>query len=160
MRRTVLVAAFGLGFIAGCGGETTTVTEPAEQLSKAQYIAKADAICRRNDKEVDPLGDQAVAAFKAGNYEKAANVVEKMVFVSQPNLDELQALPIPRGGEAVKQWLARLQTNLILVGQVEEALRSEDVSRIRSLVRELLSIGDEADGIARGYGFRACGQLD
>jgi hypothetical protein len=160
MRRTVLVTAFALGFMAGCGGdETTTITEP-EQLSKSQYIAKADAICRRDDKEVDPLRDQAVAAFRAGNYEKAADVVEKMVSVSQPNLDELQALPIPRAGEAVEQWLAQLQANLTLLGQVEDALRSVDLSRVRSLVRELLSIDEEADAIATGYGFRDCGQLD
>jgi hypothetical protein len=149
------IAVAGLSTIAllaaGCGGGSSsssssssastaaTVTGP---LTKAEFVAKANAICvkgtARTEKAGQSLGNSPT------EHEAAVAVPAKFVPAVQTQLDELKALSVAPGEEATV-------TSMLNLGQA-------DLDRVKSepkLAFETKTFADFAR-VAHAYGLKSC----
>lgn len=82
---TLLAAVAGLaGCGGGGGGETST------QLTKAEFVAKGDGICREGDKQY-AQAQQNPRTTAAGN----AALTEKLIQITNDQLSQIRALDAP-----------------------------------------------------------------
>jgi len=165
-----LALALAAGLIAaGCGDDddetTTTTTSSAtttagatgatgatgEPLSKEEFIAEADAICKAGDREID---SQAQEFFpeggSPGTAEEEAFVTEVLVPGVQEELDGIGALTPPEGDE--DEVAAILDAAQEAIDQLEE-----DPSALTGAGSGPDPFA-EANQLATDYGLKVCGQ--
>lgn len=142
----------GDGHTDGGDGQTrVAATSAPAPLSKAQFIARGDAICEKMDK----TQNAALNAYagKHGNGTKATQ--EAMVRAAglppiKAEIEELDALGAPKGNEA--------EIQAIIVG-AEEAIKEAEADP-----ESINEIGpgnpfNEVDKLAAKYGFKSCDYL-
>jgi hypothetical protein len=143
MRKTTLLLAALLAtslIAAGCGDDEDEGEDGGEALTKEEFIAQADALCTREDREVDQ------AAQRLGKNPSQAEQREFVTGTSLPNIqgqiDGIRELGAPEGEEQqVTEFLDTAQAAL------DEAEANPDVflgeqgqdpfAETRQLAREL-----------------------
>jgi hypothetical protein len=172
MRITTLLAlALAAGLIAvGCGDDdddagttsaaTTTTTEAGatgvtgatgEPLSKDEFIAEADAICKAGDRDIDAEADEFFGqGGNPGAAEEEAFVVEVVIPNIQKQVDGISALAPPEGDE--DQVGAIVDAAQQAIDQLEE-----DPSAITGGGSGPDPF-DEANQLAQDFGLQVCGQ--
>ena len=144
--------------LVGCGGNGGTA------LSKADYIAKGDAICAQKRQQRSQLVSEVQNAIASGvNSASDAHRVHDISIQAADYIDqlasELQALPKPTGDEQILDTLlSTVSAEATDIRHFADAVDSLDASQIRSFGEAAESDGGKAVGIARGYGFKVCGQ--
>jgi hypothetical protein len=128
--------------VAGCGGK-----------SKDDVIADGDEICREaNEKinelnqEVDDLDSLATASAEAQDL--ADDAVNDLKDLDPPDEDR----------EVFDNWIDKIEEQVDLIGELEEAAEDGDADRVRELAEEGEQIEDEANELARDYGFDDCSE--
>lgn len=130
--------------VAGCGGSAPADTSAAEMgITKADFIAQADAICKAGD---DKIGEAAgMNATKKGQDEFVKNTIVPTI---QSELDQVRALPVPAGDEdQVKAILDSGQDGLSEVQQDPSLLMDNKTNPL-----------DDSSKLAAQYGLKVCGQ--
>ena len=163
---TVAVAAAATiaAMTASCGGGGGGGSGTA--LSKEDFIAQADAICTKHDDEfaseveptfpnVDPTSantpDEALKEF-----EEPLNATQEL---RSRQVDELRTLRPPE--EFQEQWdtvLSFLDASVEELGRAADAVGEADREAMAAAFADGQEGSDEADRIARDYGFKVCGQ--
>jgi hypothetical protein len=145
--------------LVGCGGNGGGST-----LSKADYIAKADAICAQKRQQRGQLVNEVHNAIASGvNSASDAHRVHDISNQAADYVDqlasELQALPKPTGDEQILDTLlSTIRAEATDIRHFADAVDSLDASQIRSFGEAADSDGAKAVAIAQGYGFTVCGQ--
>lgn len=115
VRRFVLAApVLAALVVAGCGSDnssssSSTATTPA--ITKAQFVAKANAICAKGNQVTDKAG----ASLSSHPTPAQVAAVVKATFAPsvQAQIDQVRALGAPAGDEAtVKKFLDDAQADL------------------------------------------------
>lgn len=150
LRHTRLMLLAGVaGLLAGtaaCGGGADE-----DEVSRAQFIERADAVCRELRDEVNALPFSSPDAdVLAGAFRDAARLGAQQV-------DELRDLEVPAGdGEEIDAVLD-LADRLNQVGrQAAEAKAAGDDVRFRALLQDSRDLQQRQRELALRYGFRAC----
>jgi hypothetical protein len=163
-----LIALFAtLLLIAGCGddggqdedtsaGETIAVDSSSR--SKAQFIRRADTICRRRREGVEAQfaafvkQNGGLASSRSELGLAAERVVEEIYLpAGATQIDRIKSLGVPAGDEAtVATILEAIQNGL------EEA-GNHPVRFVRALSAEYAPFA-EAERLAAAYGFKECGK--
>ncbi len=146
MRRTLLLSLSGLAALAlaGCGGGGKTT------LSKAEFIAQANAICKDYDARIDALGDPA-------SLEDLVGLVAKAKPIAEDAIAKLRALKAPEDLQAgYDDYLATGDVNAELLAQLGEAAKSGDGTAIEKIGTEGEDNADKAHGIAAELGLTEC----
>ena len=168
MRRAAALLALLL-VLVGCGGDDDGSTEgesesaaPATgdaQLSREEYIAEADALCRTINDAAEVLDQRARTALAQGDLSGAAEVLEEAADEARPILDELEALPTPPGDEEFLVGYFRLiERQVALIAQMAAALRDGDTNAFAILRQQTAEVDAKDDALAAEYGFEVCGQ--
>jgi hypothetical protein len=171
VRRIVLAGLFVLMAAAGCGGgskETTTqvITAPPQPqpplLTKADYVERADAICRNHQSRREDLESQAGELGPLGSRAKAhqlAELLRKESSNRRAELGELGDLQPPAADAAeVNEILELVRTEADVIDTWAAAYDDLDEAAIR---RQQIHLGVTAGRAAqrgRAYGFEVCGQ--
>jgi hypothetical protein len=141
MRAHAAVTALLILPLAACGGG----------LSKSELVSKGDAICKDvNDqvsKEPDPTNTQDLAAL-----------AKKTVTISDPAIDDMEALEPP--GELEKDFnafVASLKKQRDLTQQIGDAAAKGDTAKIQSIATEAQKAQDEYRKLSDKIGFKECG---
>ena len=147
--------------LVGCGGNGGGSTATA--LSKADYIAKADAICAQKQQQRSQLVTKVQNAIASGVSASDAHRVHDISNQAADYVDqlasELQALPKPTGDEQrLDTLLSTVRAEATDIRHFADAVDSHDASQIRSFGEAANSDGAKAVAIAQGYGFTVCGQ--
>ncbi len=154
-RRTVLgyvlVAVAALALVAaGCGGgDGTEVT--TSDLSKAQFVKQADAVCKKGEEQIQE--DFVAYAKKHKDLTKPtdSDYAELIDAVFVPNVnrevEELRDLGAPAGDEE--------QVEAMLVAREENVAAAE--AEPKKLVSESSKVFAEASKLAKEYGLKTCG---
>jgi hypothetical protein len=131
---------------AGCGSSASsssstaaTVTGP---LTKAAFVAKANAICVKGTIQTEKAGSSL--GNNPTEQEAAVAVPAKFVPAVQAQIDELKALSVPPGEQATV-------TNML-------ALAQADLNKVKSdpkLAFETKTFADFAT-VAHAYGLKSC----
>ena len=143
-----IVVAIALGivaFAAGCGGAgTDTSADTAEAtITKADFIAQADEICRAGDEKI---GEAAgMNATKQGQEDFVKNTIVPSI---QGQVDGIRALPVPAGDEEqITAILDSAQDGLSEVQQDPELLTTRGENPL-----------EPSSKLAKEYGLKDCGQ--
>jgi hypothetical protein len=159
-------ARLGVGIViamvtlVGCGGGDGGSTA----LSKADYIAKGDAICAQKRQQRGQLVNEVQNAIASGvNSASDAHRVHDISNQAADYVDqlasELQALPKPTGDEQILDTLlSTVRAEATDIRHFADAVDSLDASQIRSFGEAAQSDAAKAVAIAQGYGFTVCGQ--
>jgi hypothetical protein len=135
-----MVSAVAL--VAGCGGGDNGI--PTGDVSKAQYVERADRICADGDSEIQAAFRKRFGSRQPPGRQLAAFVEEIVIPNIQGQIDKLRELEAPEvDADRIETIYETAQENL------DEA-EPEDY------------LGDgqpfaEANRLARAYGFEACG---
>jgi hypothetical protein len=152
---TMLVAALAAGGCGGGGGDDKTVaTTPASTgpLTKAQFIAAADKVCKAtSDKIAAAAANLRTAADKTGTI-PVSKVSKFLTQTSLPAydamLDQLRALTPPAGDEKTIDGLIAS-----LAGAIDTA-KADPVKYSKNSAPDPF---DDANARAMKYGMKVCG---
>jgi hypothetical protein len=147
------VAIVAVLAVTGCG---TARTKAA--ITKAQFIARADAICQ---------AEQAKLAFirqRAGTPENAPTtppVIRQEVVQSRAATAKLESLPRPPGDSAtIGKWLTARTVAATIASDAGEAPAGEDATAVRDVLDELTRANALAHRLAGDYGTETCRETD
>jgi hypothetical protein len=138
---SVLAAAL---IAAGCGGGDDNSDTTTTSLTKAAWIAKADAICQQGNQEIEQAAKQ-----QFGNQQPTAAEVQDFgtgtaLPATQTQVDKIRALGAPSGDEdQVNKLLDTVQADIDkakAVGDVEDSTFAD------------------GNALAKQYGLQVCGQ--
>lgn len=141
MRRHLGLAALGL-LVAACGGG-------GEEISKEEYLRRAQAICRQDNEELEAASKKAFADLKQGekpSEEQVEGFVRQTVVpMIRAQVEELRDLPPPeKAANQVDE----------IYDAVEVALDELEADPKRLTVGPNLFA--EADRLGEKYGFPVC----
>jgi hypothetical protein len=143
-RHVAVLFLLALG-LAGCDHAAE-----AKPLPRSVWIARANAICARGDREIHALG--GATALPA-----LARVLERTARISDRQLTELKALRSdPSQHAAVETILDGMQRVNTALGDLVFAARSGDQSRVDRAAGRLLALERKDDRLVAGYGLHEC----
>jgi ABC-type Fe3+-hydroxamate transport system substrate-binding protein len=120
-------------------------------LSKAEYIAQADAVCKEAETDINAL-DPPATSNDLDNY--AAEVTD----ISDEAISDLRALrPPPADAEMLGQIVDNIERSIELLPDYVRATQAQDGPQMRDLEAQLQGIQDETTQLAHDYGFEECG---
>jgi hypothetical protein len=139
-----LAAVLAAGAIAaGCGGGDDNDSSTSG-LTKAEWIAKADAICQQGDQQIEAAARQAF-----GNQKPTAAAVQQFATGTalpntQSQIDKIKALGAPSGEEdQVNEILDTVQAD------IDKAKAAGDIEN---------NTFADGNALAKQYGLKVCGQ--
>jgi len=149
-------------FVAGCGGGGGS----SSTVSKEDFIAQADAICTKHDAEFTneiestfPPVDPTSPSTSDEDLEKFEDPLHATQELRSRQVDELRALTPPEDFQ--EQWdtvLSFLDSSVEALGKAADAVGEADREAIAAAFAEGEEGSEEADSIAKDYGFEVCGQ--
>jgi len=157
----------GLAIAACGGGGTETVTQvrtqtSAEPLTKAEYIAAGDAICRNHRARREGLEKQAADVGPIVSKDQAHRVADLLRLASDNlmvEVRELQGLQPPTAdASTLGSMLSNLSAQASEIDDWADAYDNLDAREIRRFQARIVEDTATATGIAHGYGFKVCGQ--
>lgn len=168
MRVRLFVAA-GVVSLAGCGGtasRTVTVASPPNRpVTRARFIAEADAICRKTNTELKPYSDEVdriksrITIPTAESLRLMLDPLRRAYRIAQARSDEFGRLdPPPADAGIVSDYLDAVHRRLAAAADGIDAIDSGDVSGLQAAENAVAEARATVRGIARGYGFRVCGR--
>ncbi len=146
MRRVALTAgAVLLLAAAGCGGGGG-----GERLSREDYVAQADAIC----KEVEQKADELAAP---GSIQEIPPYVDGALPIFDEGLERLEALRPPEDlRDKVDDWLAAGDRTRELLADLKAAAEEGDAAKVREIGARGDMLDEETDRLARELGLVEC----
>jgi len=153
---------------AGCGGGPTKTatqveTETGKQpLSKADYTALGDVICKNHQSRREDLESQTIDLGRLNSEDKAHRVAALLRQESEnltAEVQELAALQPPSADAgAVASVLSLLRAKAGVIDKWAKAYDALDTAGIRALQVRIGVATAKAAGRGREYGFKVCGQ--
>ena len=145
------VLAAGLASCGGGGGTGTTTSTDAA-LSKAELIAKGDAICKEaRDRFAELQGSVPTTP------QEAATFTQRLIEITRSEIDQLRALQAPASLQpALKRYLAAMDENVAVMKQVLDAAKRNDLHAY--LVARAKTAQDQVKRLqlAQAVGFKEC----
>ena len=151
MKRNLILLAVGalaLGVLAaGCGSSNDNSTSTSS-LTKAEWIAKADAICKASNDQINAAGKQQFGNQKPSQDQLTSFATGTIIPQVGKQLDQIDALGVPSGsdGDQASAVLAAAQADL---GKVRA-----DPSLVTSNSADPFA---DANKLAKAYGMKVCG---
>jgi len=148
-RNLTLLAACTLviGLIAaGCGSSNDNTTSTSN-LTKTEWIAKADAICKAGNDEISNAGKQQFGKQKVSQAQLNDFATGTIIPSIQRQVDQIKALGAPSGSEG--------QVNALL-----DAVQA-DIDKVKADPTLVTGNSDpfaDANKLATDYGLKVCGK--
>jgi hypothetical protein len=153
-RAFAALAAAGALAATGCG-------KSGGDSAKRDYARKADAICAKGNKAVQPYEKQlATLTGQAGAnrfFRDAPGVIRKASRETSRYIDQLAALERPAGdAQALGAWIADVRKQVRLLGQTADAIEAKDAQRAQALTHDANALDKKNNAFARSYGMKTC----
>jgi len=132
--------------------------------TKAQYLARADAICKTTAAKINPLIGRAKADAPAlltgGSGAQLVPIFRRLEAAAAGGLAQLRALPEPSGDHAaIQAFLVPLGGVVTALGDAAGDLGSGNTGKAIQLFTQTLQIAPQVTSAAQAYGYTACSQL-
>lgn len=146
---TALVAAG-----CGTGDEDSAAGEP---LTKAQFIAKAGAVCREVKKAHQPYADEVNKLPRGVGIERVAPLLEATLAESREGLARLRALESPRADRpAIDAYYDAAEKLLEAHAQLADAARANDREKGEKVAATTGELSNDERRLATAYGLTDC----
>ena len=147
-RRSVLALGVGALTLAGCGGGGGN----GERLSKSDFVAQADAICRKYEARLDALEQPT-------NVTELRSFAEKALPIAKDGRDELDDLQPPEELEdTYDAWLEQGDEAIQIVERLRDAAAKADEAEIERIAADAQRTDAEANRLAGELDFEQCGE--
>lgn len=141
-----LVLAVCAAAVTGCGGGGG-----GERLSRAEFVAQADAICRKYEARLDALGQPT-------NVAELRSFADKALPIARDGRDELDDLKPPEElEERYDAWLEQGDEAIGIVERLRDAAQEGDQAEIGRIAVDAQRTDAEANRLGRELGFEQCG---
>ena len=136
---------------------TTPVSAKATDPARRAYVNRADGVCSRLDRERNAAREQTA---RAADTAQATKAYGDSIALGEKQLRQIEAIPPPPGDAALLRTnvFDVLKRQLAIRRQMQRALATTDVPRLKTLRAELDNLTQSLVGFARGYGFQVCGE--
>jgi hypothetical protein len=170
----LFVAALGSAALAfaGCGGSDDSSSGGGSgsssgggasdaKLTKSQYIAKADAICRDNQTKIDPIEKDIDALSKdsqgRADTKAIAPILERALKVTREGFARLKELPEPAEDRAtLDRWLTSNEESFDALEKLQAAVAENDRKKAEGPGADVDRLSTEQRTLAKKYGFFSC----
>ncbi len=137
-------AVLAVVFAAGCGSSNSSSSTSTAALSKAAYVAKANAICNAGQQKQNAA--QAALGKNPTQAQLTAYATDTVVPNIQAQIDQVKALGAPSGDEAtVTQFLNLAQADLNKIKSDPSIIVTSDTDQFADFAK-----------LAHPYGLTAC----
>jgi hypothetical protein len=150
--RCVLLLVAAAAALAGCGGSSDDgdAGGDEERLTKAEWIAKADALCKQSFAEADAVPEPK-------SQEQFDDYLAEVLAITRRFDPQFAALEAPEGDEETVQNLVRLnEQGTRLFADLLEAVRAQDSAKIERIIKQGTAKSAEFAAAARAYGSKEC----
>jgi hypothetical protein len=159
MHRTcvALLSAAALA-VAGCGGGDK---DPGGgTLTKAQFIAKATAVCRDTKKAQLPFTDKVNSLPDGTDIKRVAPLLVGALAQSRKGLTRLRAVPAPSEDKALLDaYFAAAERLLTALENLANAAKASNRPAGAKVAREAQALTADARQKATDYGLKGCGDV-
>lgn len=178
MRRLAPLVVVALIALAGCGSSSVTsssVTETTaggeESLTKADFIAKADALCEASKAKQAPLRqnldeltrrarveEQSNEGLSDGTRKELSQTLRRIVATTEASLSQVQALGLPQG-ETVQLETIFEKTESTIEASLAygRTLENHEDARAQTIAEKGNTETRETAALAKQYGLKVCG---
>jgi len=147
--------------VAGCGdGGGEPVGGTATPLTKAQFTARAEAICRDVKQAQRPYSDRIRALSRIDELKRLAPILDDALGASRQGLERLRAVRAQAPGEdraALDGYYAAADRLLAASTQLRDAAQSNDRAKARRIAAREDALSADAQRRAGEYGLEDCG---
>ena len=156
--KLTIAVAFGLAavLVSGCSSKQSSGTPGAAsgRLTKAEFIARGDAVC----KEIDEIPDTINAPAETSDIGAAADYLQQSLDKTRPKVAQLEALRPPAADQAVADRLRTTYDQLLAKeADVIAAARARNQAAYTTAQGEVAALIKDLHDEASAYGFRVCG---
>ncbi len=140
---------------------TTSAHAAASPPTKAQFVARADAICARSNAKIKPV-QQQVEVLSHGSESKieaeAPSALRHAGALTREGIARLEALPVPTGdAPTVHKILNALNDEAADIDNIASAIGSGDSTAVEAAKQAGERSKATYRGLAQGYGLKVCG---
>jgi hypothetical protein len=152
--KTAVAATLIVGFgVAGCGGggsksssSSSSSTPSTAHVSKAEFLKKGNAICKRGNDQVNAEGKRLFKPHARPTAAQLRGFQQTAISVIQGEINGVRALPRPAGDEA-------------RINRIADAAQ-KDLDKVKAHPALLTGKGDpfkDANKLTKDYGLTVCG---
>ena len=166
MKRAALVILAAAAIGPGCGGDGGEEAGRDVAAARAEYIERADALCRdimgyldgEFASKLDRLDRQAEASGHIERFfARYARVLEEAADRTQRHIERVATLKPPPGSEEVHEAIVgALRTQQYLFRREAGAWREGQLEYADALAADIEKIDEEIERVVRDYGFVDC----
>jgi hypothetical protein len=150
--RAGLACLVGVALLAGCGGSGGDGDDGS--LTKEEWIAEADALCKQSLAEVNAIPEPKTE----DDFDEYLTDVLAAARRFDP---EFAALEPPEGDEeTVRKLVALNEEKTRLFEELVAAVRAQDAAKVQRIVNEGTAKTNEFAAAARAYGSEECAKTD
>jgi hypothetical protein len=144
----VVVLAAGCG---GGGGSSTNSSGGGDRLSRSQYAAKADAICKKYNEKTKQIGNNSKSLSDVAKaFDQALPVLENA-------LAELRALKPPKNEQRqVDEWLAQSQVLKHDLQEMRDKAKAKDLKGVQDAFARASANDRQGNRLAAKLGMKVC----
>lgn len=151
-RKVIVIGAVVAGLAIAGGGAGVLVANLGAGPSKAEYVKKADDVCRASNAPV-------VAIVKPTSYPELATASGAVVTASRGQVTQLRGLDRPSGGNgtAAEAFVSSLDATAIAAQHLQDAATAKDDAAAIAATHGLGAAFNDAKAKAGAFGLTACG---
>jgi hypothetical protein len=144
---------------AGCGD-----SGGGGDVSKADYIAEADSLCKKLNDDAEKIGDelqQSVQGVKSEDelFEKITPKLEEGLDLTRNGVEDFKNIEPPEADRATIDKLhGEMDKQVTLLEDVVAAAKDRDAQKFTQIADEGEKADDRTNQLAADYGFKECGK--
>ncbi len=162
------LAVAGTLVLASCGGsdddksDKTTATTAKAEVTRASYIAAADALCKKSNAIAKGLNQRAQAAVQSQSTDQArlkalVPILREGYKIQQRRVEELTAIPGPPADQAsIDRLRGGFQRRTTLLGELVAVAEAQDVKGYTRVAAQQNRLQKKVLKLARTYGLKEC----
>jgi hypothetical protein len=159
VRAVSFAAAIALaGLLAACGSSHPSTV--ASTITRAQFIVRADAICKASEARLAPVLATEASALsgQSPNALVGGEALDKAQAIVRAGIAALRALPEPNADRTVLSRLfGAVGREAGALGTLATDFRESKTSAATAVEKEVTADSSLYRAIAAGYGFKRCG---
>jgi len=141
---------------------STQAGTSGEPLTKSEFIAQADEICKtikEEDASVEArFGQISEKAKSASEFKELADVLRELIAYSAKGIKQIQELEPPAADQAtINIYVGAVNSRVSTGKEFADALEAGEQEQVNSLSKKGNDISSEVEQMAKTYGFKVCG---
>jgi hypothetical protein len=134
-----------------------TAVAGAKELSREQYVARVEPICKTTVQQTGPIMKAAKRNLQKNKVKIAGALYLEAATIIRASGDKVDPIPKPREDAAkLTEWLKRLREEDELLERTGHELMKEHRAKAQGYLVRFIHAGNRANNVVFGFGFNYC----